>query len=225
MRILLAEDEKELSNALVAILKHNNYSVDAVYNGHDALAYLSAENYDGAVLDVMMPGPDGIAVLKKIREKGITLPVLMLTAKSEIDNRVEGLDAGADDYLTKPFSSKELLARLRAITRRPAEFTGTLLSAGNTSLSRTSFQLSAPGGVFRLAGKEFQIMEMLMANPHQIIPSETFLERIWGYDTDSEINIVWVYISYLRKKLLAIGSNIQIRAARGVGYALETADS
>lgn len=221
MRLLLAEDEKELSNALVAILKNSNYSVDAVYTGTDALSYLNAENYDGAILDIMMPGMDGITVLQKIREKGSSIPVLMLTAKSEIDDRVKGLDCGADDYLTKPFATKELLARIRAMTRRQPEMTGSVLTVGNTTLNRMTFVLASGGGSFRLSNKEFQMMEMLMTNPNQVISSERFMEKIWGYDTESEINSVWVYISYLRKKLTSIGATITIKAARGIGYSLE----
>lgn len=221
MRLLLAEDEKELSNALVAILKHNNYSVDAVYNGADALDYLEAENYDGAILDIMMPKVDGITVLRRLRERGSSLPVLMLTAKSEIDDRVLGLDSGADDYLTKPFNTKELLARIRAMTRRQTEVTGTVLEFGNVKLDRQSYELTTPTGEFRLASKEFQMMEMLMSNPKALISTERFMEKIWGYDSEAEINVVWVYISYLRKKLAALDSNVVIKATRGVGYSLE----
>lgn len=221
MRLLLAEDEKELSRALVAILKHNNYSVDAVFNGQDALDYLSAENYDGAVLDIMMPVMDGITVLKKVRESGNKIPILMLTAKTELDDRVLGLDSGADDYLTKPFATKELLARIRAITRRQADVTDTVLTCGNLTLNRTTFELSSPAGSLRLANKEFQMMEMLMANFGVLISTERFMEKIWGYDSESEINVVWVYISYLRKKLASLGSSVLIKATRNMGYTLE----
>lgn len=221
MRLLLAEDEKELSNALVTILRHNNYSVDAVYNGQDALDYLEAENYDAVILDIMMPKVDGITVLKTIRKKGNYIPVLMLTAKSEIDDRVVGLDSGADDYLTKPFATKELLARLRAITRRQSELTDNVLTFGNIRLNRTNFELSGENDCFRLANKEFQMMEMLMANPRILISSERFFEKIWGYDSEAEINVVWVYISYLRKKLSAIGADVIIKATRNSGYSLE----
>ena len=220
MRLLLAEDERTLSDALVTLLSHSNYSVDAVYNGQDALDYIEAGNYDCAVLDIMMPKMDGITVLKKIRAQGITIPVLLLTAKSEIDDRVEGLDSGADDYLTKPFASKELLARVRAMTRRMPEMTNNLLSCGNVTLSRGDFTLTGPKGNTRLANKEFQMLEMLMMNPNQAIPTERFLEKIWGYESESEINVVWVNISGLRKKLAAIGGNITIKAARGIGYLL-----
>ena len=221
MRLLLAEDEKELSNALVTILKHNNYSVDAVYDGLEALDYLKAENYDGAILDIMMPKMDGLTVLKKLRESGSDLPVLMLTAKSEIDDKVTGLDSGADDYLTKPFATKELLARIRSMTRRQAEVTDNILRYGNLKLDRATFELSADSGQFRLANKEFQMMEMLMTNPKVLISTDRFMEKIWGYDSEAEINVVWVYISYLRKKLSAIGANAVIKASRGAGYSLE----
>ena len=220
MRLLLAEDERTLSDALVTLLSHSNYSVDAVYNGQDALDYLEAGNYDCAVLDIMMPKMDGITVLKKIRAEGITIPVLLLTAKSEIDDRVEGLDSGADDYLTKPFASKELLARVRAMTRRMPEMTNNLLSCGNVTLSRGDYTLTGPDGNTRLANKEFQMLEMLMMNPNQAISTERFLEKIWGYESESEINVVWVNISGLRKKLAAIGGNVTIKAARGIGYLL-----
>lgn len=221
MRLLLAEDEKELSNALVAILKHNNYSVDAVYNGCDALDYLEAGDYDGAILDIMMPILDGISVLKKIREKGNQIPILMLTAKSEIDDKVLGLDCGADDYLTKPFATKELLARIRAMTRRQGEMTDSILSFGNITLDRSTYELKGPKSSFKLAAKEFQMLEMLMVNPCHVISTERFMEKIWGYDAETEINVVWVYISYLRKKLSTINSNVQIKATRNVGYSLE----
>lgn len=221
MRLLLAEDEKELSNALVAILKHNNYSVDAVYNGRDALDYLEDGNYDGAILDIMMPILDGISVLKKIREKGNQIPILMLTAKSEIDDKVLGLDCGADDYLTKPFATKELLARIRAMTRRQGEMTDSILSFGNITLDRSTYELKGPKSSFKLAAKEFQMLEMLMVNPCHVISTERFMEKIWGYDAETEINVVWVYISYLRKKLSTINSNVQIKATRNVGYSLE----
>ncbi len=221
MRLLLAEDEKELSNALCTILRHNNYSVDPVYNGKDALDYLESDTYDGAILDVMMPKMDGITVLKKLRAKGSDLPVLILTAKAEIDDRVEGLDAGADDYLTKPFSSKELLARIRAMTRRQAPVSDPVLTIGNISLNRSTYELSSASGSFKLANKEFQMMEMFMLNPRQLISAERFMEKIWGYDTDTEINVVWVYLSYLRKKLTALNANVTIKATRNAGYSLE----
>lgn len=221
MRLLLAEDEHELSNALCAVLKHNNYSLDAVYDGADAYAYGRTGDYDGIVLDLMMPKMNGIEVLKKLRAEGIASPVLILTAKSETDDKITGLDAGADDYLTKPFSMGELLARIRAMTRRKADFAPNLLTMGNIKLSRETFELEGPTDKLRLSSKEFQLMEMLMINSGQLISTERFMEKIWGYDSDAEINVVWVYISYLRKKLQNLGADIEIKAARGIGYSLE----
>ena len=221
MRLLLAEDEKSLSRAITAILEKNNYSVDAVYDGEEAMDYLDTGNYDGVILDVMMPRRDGISVLKELRSKGNTVPVLILTAKSEVDDKVLGLDSGANDYLTKPFNSRELLARIRAMTRAQTVQTTSELRVGNITLDTTTFELKGPGGSFRLANKEFQMLEMLMANPKNLIPTERFMEKIWGYDSDAEIGVVWVYISYLRKKLTALKADIQIKATRNAGYSLE----
>lgn len=221
MRLLLAEDEKSLSKALTVILERNNYSVDAVYDGVEALEYLKAGNYDGIILDIMMPKMDGLTVLKKIRQGGDLIPVLMLTAKSEIDDKVAGLDGGANDYLTKPFDVKELLARIRAMTRVQAAVPDSVMRMGNISLDRSTFELSSPMGSFRLANKEFQVMELLMCNPKHLISTEFFMEKIWGCDSDAEINVVWVYISYLRKKLNALHADIQIKATRNSGYSLE----
>lgn len=221
MRLLLAEDEKSLSKAVKAILEKNNYSVDAVYDGIEALEYLAAGNYDGLILDIMMPRMDGITALKKIRESGNTIPILMLTAKAEIDDKVLGLDSGANDYLTKPFDTKELLARIRAMTRNQAGHTDSVLRVGNITLDRASYELSSPTGSYKLANKEYQMLEMMMSNPKQLISTEHFMEKIWGYDSDAEINVVWVYISYLRRKLDALDADIQIKATRNAGYSLE----
>ena len=221
MRILLAEDERSLSRAVVALLEKNNYSADAVYDGAEALEYLAAENYDAVILDIMMPKMDGLTVLRKLRERGSHVPVLMLTAKPEVEDKVAGLDTGANDYLTKPFATAELLARIRAMTRTQNTQTDSRLSFGNVVLDQTTFELSAPGGSIRLANKEYQMIELLMRNPRQVIPTERFLEKIWGYDSDVEINVVWVYITYLRKKLAALHANVQIRATRNTGYSLE----
>lgn len=221
MRILLAEDERELSNALTAILKHNNYSVDPVYNGEDALDYGLSENYNIIILDIMMPKMNGLEVLEKLRQKGIHTPILMLTAKSEIEDRIQGLDMGADDYLSKPFAMGELLARVRAMGRRKSEFTPNLIEVGNISLNKENYELSNGQTSLRLGNKEYQLLEMLMMNPKQLISTEQFMERIWGYDAEAEINVVWVYISYLRKKLASLDSNVKIKAVRGIGYTLE----
>lgn len=221
MRILLAEDEKEMSNALVAILKHNNYSVDAVYDGADALDYGLSENYDVMILDIMIPKMNGIEVLEKLRQSGIHTPILILTAKSQIEDRIQGLDKGADDYLSKPFAMGELLARVRAMSRRKSEFTPNLIKVGNISLNKETYELNGNHASLRLGNKEFQMMEMLMTNPKRLISTEQFMERIWGYDAEAEINVVWVYISYLRRKLEALEANVKIKAIRGAGYSLE----
>ena len=220
MRILLVEDEKALSKVIVKILEKNNYSVDAAYDGEEALSYIENGDYDAAVMDVMMPRMDGITLLKKIRAKGIKLPVLMLTAKAEIEDRVLGLDSGANDYLPKPFDSRELLARIRSMTRSKNE-TGVQIKAGNITLDRAKFVLSSPTGSFRLTNKEYRLMELFISNPDIIISTERIMEKIWGYDSDSEVNVVWVYISYLRKKLTALNADVQIKAFRNSGYSLE----
>ena len=220
MRILLAEDEQELSRALTAILKHSHYEVDAVYDGEEALAYGLAENYDGIILDIMMPRRDGLEVLKELRAQGVTTPVLFLTAKSEISDRIQGLDIGADDYLTKPFAMGELLARVRAMTRRKDVFQPQVLSLGHVRVDRGNLELKGPAAAIRLGSKEFQMLEMLMLGAGRVVSAEQFIERIWGYDAEAEANVVWVYISYLRKKLLALSADVEIKAARGLGYCL-----
>lgn len=220
MRILLAEDERSLARVLVKIFQKNNYSADAVHNGEDALIYLDGGNYDVVILDVMMPKMDGITALKKIRERGNQIPVLMLTAKAEIDDKVLGLDSGANYYLTKPFDTKELLAAIRAITRTTVEI-DSKLRFGNITLDRSTFELTSPTGNFRLANKEFQMMEMLLSAPHSIISAEQFIEKIWGFDTEAEITVVWAYISYLRKKLSVLKADIAIKSSRNIGYSLE----
>ena len=221
MRILLAEDERSLSRAIIALLEKHNYSADAVYDGQEALDYLEAENYDAVILDIMMPRLDGLSVLRTLRERGSQIPVLLLTAKSAVEDKVTGLDSGANDYLTKPFATAELLARIRAMTRTQTAQTDSKMSFGNITLDQTTYELSSPSGSFRLANKEYQMMELLLRNPRQLIPSERFLEKIWGYDSDVEFNVVWVYISYLRKKLTALQADIQIKATRNAGYSLE----
>ena len=220
MKLLFAEDERSLSRAITHILEKNCYSVDAVYDGQAALEYLENGDYDGVILDIMMPKVDGITVLRQLRSKGNHVPVLMLTAKAEIDDKVLGLDTGANDYLTKPFDTKELLARIRAMTRGNRAVDATL-NYGNITLNRTNFELSSPTGSFRLANKEYQMMELLMANARGLISSDQFLEKIWGLDSDVESSVVWVYISYLRKKLTALNANVSIRAVRNAGYVLE----
>ena len=221
MRILLAEDERSLSKALKAILTKSNYSVDCVFDGEEAVSYAVASEYDLVIMDIMMPKQDGISALKEIRSKGNSVPVLMLTAKAEIDDKVEGLDSGANDYLTKPFATKELLARIRVLTRQPQSAGDNILKFGNLTLDRGSFELSSPKGRCRLGGKEFQMMEMLVMNPGILISTEKFMDKIWGIDSEADISTAWTYISYLRKKLTALEADVQIKAVRNSGYTLE----
>ena len=221
MRLLLAEDEKSLSHALVTILEKSHYSVDAVYDGQEALECLESEAYDGLILDIMMPKVDGITVLKTIRKQGNKIPVLILSAKSEIEDKVDGLDAGANDYLAKPFDARELLARIRVITRVNTESNDSLIRFGHVTLNRKTYVLKGEKAEFKLANKEFQMMELLMANPHQVLSTDRIFEKIWGYESDTEINIVWVYIAYLRKKLVKMHADIEIKAHRNVGYSVE----
>lgn len=221
MRLLLAEDEKSLSHALVTILEKSHYSVDAVYDGQEALEYLESEAYDGLILDIMMPKVDGITVLKTIRKQGNKIPVLILSAKSEIEDKVDGLDAGANDYLAKPFDARELLARIRVITRVNTESNDSLIRFGHVTLNRKTYVLKGEKAEFKLANKEFQMMELLMANPHQVLSTDRIFEKIWGYESDTEINIVWVYIAYLRKKLVKMHADIEIKVHRNVGYSVE----
>ena len=221
MKILIAEDDPSLRRVLVALLEKSNYSTDAVADGLEALEYLRVGSYDGAILDIMMPKMDGFQVLSTIRQEKNTVPVLMFTAKAEIEDKVTGLDLGANDYLTKPFDLRELLARLRVLTR-PSETRQTnLLELGNTRLDTNSFVLSAPGGSYRLANKEYQTMALLMRNPNVLVAPGRFLENIWNPDSRAEDNTVWTYISYLRRKLAAIGSDLQITTRRNAGYMLE----
>lgn len=210
-----------MSDAVTEILRHKNYIVDAVYDGQEAMDYIMSETYDGIVLDVMMPKLSGIQVLNTIRKMGISTPVMLLTAKSEVSDKVEGLNAGADDYLSKPFAMPELVARVGALVRRSGGFVPDELTMGNIKLNRSSYELSSPNGDIRLSKKEYLMMEMLMQNKERPISTESFMTRVWGYDSEAEMNVVWVYISYLRKKLAALDANIQISALRGRGYVLE----
>lgn len=220
MRLLLAEDEKSLSRALTRILESSHYSVDAAYNGEEALDFLDVSSYDAVILDLMMPKVDGLTVLRTLRERNDLTPVLILTARSEVDDKVLGLDSGANDYLTKPFEPKELLARIRAITRVQTKNPSSVLQLGNVTLDRTNYELACGENSIRLANKEFQLMELLMSNPGQVLSTEQIFERIWGLDSDAETSIIWVYISYLRRKFKTLGANVRIKATRNVGYSL-----
>ena len=224
MKLLYAEDEKSMSEAVTDILEYHNYIVDAVYNGKDALDYASNEHYDGIILDIMMPELNGIEVLQKLRKSGNRTPILLLTAKAEIEDRIEGLDAGADDYLPKPFNMGELLARVRAMLRRRDEFTPDIIKVGNISLNMQNYNLSCNGQSFILPKHEYRMMELLMLNQGIYLSTENLLTKVWGYETDAEIGVVWVYISYLRKRLSALNANVEIKAKRNIGYTLEVAE-
>ncbi len=221
MKLLYAEDEKSMAEAVTDILKYHNYVVDTVYNGRDAYDYACTEDYDGIILDIMMPGLGGIEVLERLRRAGNKTPILLLTAKAEVEDRIAGLDAGADDYLPKPFHMKELLARIRAMLRRRETFTPDTLTVGNLSLNRQNYELSGAGQSFTLTKLEYQVMELLMLNTGIYLSTEDILTKVWGYDTEAEIGVVWVYISYLRKRLSALNANEEIRAKRNIGYTLE----
>ncbi len=221
MKILVVEDERDLNRIITKHLKRNNYSVDSCFDGGEALDFVSYSDYDLIITDIMMPNVDGYEFIKRLRESKNNTPVIMLTAKDTLEDKIVGLDSGADDYLTKPFEVKELLARLRAITRRKDNVTDNVLTFGNITLNRTTFELSSKKESFKLTNKEFQMLEMLMLTPSNIIPADTFMDKIWGYDTDSDISVVWVYISYLRKKLAKMEADVEIKVTRNVGYSLE----
>ena len=221
MKLLYAEDEVSMSEAIVDILTYHKYTVDAVYDGEEALAYAEVEHYDGIILDIKMPKMSGMEVLKKLRSQGNNTPVLLLTAKAEVEDRIEGLDLGADDYLPKPFAMGELLARIRAMLRRKENYTPDILTCGNVSLNMSSYELGVGDEKVTLPKLEYQLMELLMLNNNIFLSSEDILVKLWGYDSESELGIVWVYISYLRKRLSALGANITIKVKRNVGYKLE----
>ncbi len=223
MRILYAEDEKAINEAVTEILIKNNYAVDSVYDGEAALEYISVTEYDIIVLDLMMPKMDGITVLRTIRRQKIATPVLILTAKAELEDKIAGLDYGADDYLTKPFETRELLARLRAISRRTNDVMDNDIKLSNITLNRSTFQLCSQNSkqALELTSKEYQILELLMLNPHRYFSKDMLMDRVWGYDIDTDISVVWVYISKLRNKLKEIGALVTIRNKRNMGYYLE----
>lgn len=224
MKLLYAEDEPGLSEAVVDILTYYKYQVDAVDNGTDAYDYAKAELYDGIILDVMMPGMSGLEVLQKLRQEGCRTPIMLLTAKAEIEDRVVGLDLGADDYLPKPFAMKELLARVRAMLRRREEYTPNVLTCGDLALNQQDFTLSSPTDSVVLPKLEYRMMEALMLHQDGYLSTEELLMKVWGYDTEAEPGVVWVYLSYLRKRFTTLQSKVTIQAKRGVGYRLEQED-
>lgn len=224
MKLLYAEDEAAMAEAVVDILTYHNYIVDAVSDGAEALAYAQAESYDGIILDIMMPKRSGLEVLQRLRAEGCRTPILLLTARAEVEDQIQGLDLGADDYLPKPFSMELLLARVRAMLRRREEFTPNILRRGNISLNQQTYELSGGGQSFVLPKLEYRLMELLMLNKNVYLSTEDLLVKVWGYDTEAELGAVWVYISYLRKRLTALRSKVRIAAKRNVGYTLEVAD-
>ena len=221
MRVLIAEDEVGLARGLKFLLEKNNFTVDIVHDGVDALAYLESVAYDAVVLDIMMPKKDGLSVLTELREKGSKVPVMMLTAKAEIEDRVAGLDRGADDYLLKPFATQEFLARVRALVRRNAGYTDKIISFGNTNLNCGSYELCCEGRTVRLNNKEFQVLELFFRHPHHVFSTEHIMDKLWNLESDIGVDVVWTYIGFVRKKLKSVGASVEIRTVRGAGYALE----
>ena len=222
MRILIADDEQGIAKALKVILEKNKFAVDAVFNGTDALDSIMSTPYDAIVLDIMMPGLDGLTVLKRAREAGIKTPVMLLTAKSEISDRVAGLECGADDYLPKPFATAEFVARVRALTRRSESYTHSVITVGVTQLDSGRYELRCGDKSAALSNKEYQLMELFMRSPRRVFSTEHIMELIWGFDAEAETDVIWTYISFLRKKLRQIDSDAEIKTIRGAGYALDT---
>ncbi|WP_366502883.1 response regulator transcription factor [Ruminococcus difficilis] len=222
MRILFAEDDRDISKAVQTLLTRSGYSVDTVYNGRDAIDYIEQGDYDGVILDWMMPRLSGIEVLAQMRSNGITTPVLMLTARDAIEDRVEGLDTGADDYLPKPFAASELLARIRAMLRRKEDYRHDVIKFADIELDRSAMTVRCNEKSVSLTNKAFQLMEMLVEHPGAVLSISQIMERVWGWDSDAEVNVVWVNISFLRKKLSELGAHVKIKAVRGVGYSLES---
>ena len=221
MRILIAEDEISTAKALKVILEKNRFSVDIVHNGDDAWNYIRTGTYEVIVLDIMMPGMNGLEVLAKTRENNLNTPVLMLTAKSEIEDKVAGLDAGADDYLTKPFATVELIARIKALGRRSEVYSDPVKKAGNVTLDSNRYELSADGKTVSLTNKEYQLLELFITHPGFVFSTEHLMDKIWGLDSESDIDVVWTHIGFVRKKLKTVGANVEIKSIRGAGYSLE----
>ena len=221
MKLLFAEDDKDLSRAVKALLERSGYIVDAVYNGQSAVDYVLAGEYDGMILDWMMPEKSGVEALSFLREKGVAVPCLLLTARDSVEDKVEGLDAGADDYLPKPFEAQELMARVRAMLRRRASYVPDIVTFGSLSLDKGKNELGCNGRTLRLTGKTYQLMELFMENPHVLFSVNQLMERVWGWDSEAEINVVWVNISLLRKRLNELDADAEIHVHRGSGYSLE----
>lgn len=225
MKILIVEDEKDLASVLTEMLKQNGYSIDKVHNGIDGLDYALTGIYDVIILDIMLPKMNGIQVLKEIRNNGINSSILMLTAKGEVEDKINGLDNGADDYLTKPFITEEFLARVRSLSRRNnKEYLGNQLIFGDIHVDKNRHEIIKNTQKIKLSQKEYAILEMLILNKGNIISKEQFVQKIWGYDTSIEYNSIEVYISFVRRKLNAIHSNVKISTVRSLGYTLEVSN-
>ena len=221
MRILFAEDDRDLNRAVCALLTRSGYQVDPVFDGEEALDYARAEAYDGIVLDWMMPRLDGVETLRTLRSEGIRVPCLLLTARDAIEDRITGLDAGADDYLPKPFDAQELLARIRAMLRRRDAFIPDVISFADLSLDKNTGDLSCGNHTVRLSGKLLQLMVQFMENPRYLFSVQQLMDKVWGWESEAEVNVVWVNISTLRKKLSELGTEAEIHVQRGTGYSLE----
>lgn len=220
MRLLLADDEKDLSSVVAAVLRHKGCEVDMADNGAMALEFAQKQNYDCMIFDIMMPVMDGITALKELRARGDVTPVIMLTAKSEVDDRIVGLDAGADDYLTKPFAIGELMARIRSLTRRRESFTPTKLSDGDTTLDTEEQELSCHNSI-RLSGKETRLMQLFLLSPDKELSTSFLFSKVWGGEDDVDESVVWIYISYLREKLSAIHADVEIDGEEGGSFILK----
>ena len=221
MKVLIAEDEISTAKALKVILEKNKFSVDIVHNGNDAWDYIQSGPYEVIVLDIMMPGMNGLEVLKKLRENNIKTPVLMLTAKGELEDRVAGLDAGADDYLPKPFATAELIARVKALGRRSENYSDSVMQAGNLVLDSNKYEMRVGNNAVTLTNKEYQLMELFILHPGFVFSTEHLMDKIWGLDSESYIDVVWTHIGFVRKKIKSLGANVEIKTIRGAGYALE----
>ena len=221
MRILIAEDEVATAKAIKLLLEKAKYTVDIVHNGIDAWDYISAGSYEVIVLDIMMPGMSGLEVLSNIRRNGMSTPVLMLTAKAEIEDRVAGLEAGADDYLPKPFATNELIARIKALGRRSENYSDSIKKAGNLVLDGNRYEMRVNGSSVSLTNKEYQLMELFILHPGYVFSTEHLMDKIWGFDTNSDIDVVWTHIGFVRKKLRSINADVEIKTIRGSGYSLE----
>lgn len=221
MRILIAEDEVELARGLKYLLEKHKFTVDIVHNGADALDYFCSAVYDAVVLDIMMPKMNGLEVLANIRKQPSSVPVMMLTARAEIEDRVAGLDAGADDYLPKPFSTREFIARVKALARRNLGYAGNVRSFGSVELDCNRYELTCGTQALRLNNKEYQLLDLFLRHPHFVFSTEHLLDKVWGQDSDAGVDVVWTYIGFIRKKLKTLGADIEIRTVRGAGYSLE----